>query len=76
MKNTIIKRSQENERLRQEYSSLKNGPVSAEPSLNQLQQAGRCNTIVISGSPNNTTGGDHSFSTYAKFPKKSIFLTL
>ena len=56
-------------------SSLESGPVSAETSLNQLQQSGRCNTTVISGSLDNTTDGDHSFSTCAKFSEKLTLLT-
>lgn len=50
VKDTVIKRLlQENERLRQIYSSLENKLTSSESSLNQLGQYGRGDNIVISG---------------------------
>ena len=56
MKDVLIKRLQEeNELLRSRCSKLENKVVSLEQSVNQVEQYGRRNNIVIAGIPDDIT---------------------
>ena len=59
LKDVIIKRLQdENELLRAKYNKLENKVVSLESSINQVEQYGRRNNIVISNIPNDIGDND------------------
>ena len=59
LKDVIIKRLQdENELLHAKYNKLENKVVSLESSINQVEQYGRRNNIVISNIPNDIGDND------------------
>ena len=59
LKDVIIKRIQdENELFHAKYNKLENKIVSLESSINQVEQYGRRNNIVISNIPNDIGDND------------------
>ena len=59
LQDVIIKRLQdENELLHAKYNKLENKVVSLESSINQVEQYGRRNNIVISNIPNDIGDND------------------
>ena len=69
LKDVIIKRLQdENELLRAKFNKLENKIVSLESTINQVEQHGRRNNIVISGIPNGI-GDNDSESTVSDIMK-------
>ena len=58
LKDIVIKRLQEEKKLREKCSKLENDVVSNESSVNALEQYGRRNNIVVSGIPGHVSERD------------------